>query len=78
MALVDSETCKYCDKKDTPGHTILECTKWKDIRQRYVRQVGHHITANNIISHMLASEDKWKIIEELITTILKEKERDEN
>lgn len=45
-------------------HTFFESTKWESKREEKIEVV---LTPSNIMSTMLESEDKWKVVGEIIT-----------
>jgi Reverse transcriptase (RNA-dependent DNA polymerase). len=72
----EGEQCIVCGQRDTPGHSVFECTRWDTDREELHGQLGVVLTADNIISEMLRGVRSWKIIRKYIATVLETKERE--
>ena len=76
MGKINSAACIYGDAdEDDAEHTVFCCMKYENERSEVTRKLGH-ISVNNIINKMLASEEHWTIINAFIVGVLKRKKRD--
>ena len=73
--LYDSDICWFCDKADSPEHTMFECDRWEDERRRLSACLGADLTADNFCPMMLASKENWGTVTAFATTIMKSKEQ---
>jgi endonuclease/exonuclease/phosphatase family metal-dependent hydrolase len=68
--------CWYCPEEDTPEHTVFSCVRWEEGRRRCWTAVGAQ-TPDTIVNKMCASEAEWNIVEEFISSTMKQKQADE-
>ena len=71
-----SDECIYCASVDTAEHTIFECEKWTDVRQKAWEVVGT-LTPDNLVAKMIGSKESWRVIHRMVTDIMARKETDE-
>lgn len=70
----EEDSCWFCGETDTPEHTFFECEEFNVQRSRCETRCGVRITKHNMVDQMLQSSDKWREIQEMVTSILKSKE----
>ena len=71
----ETSTCWFCrDEQDSPEHSIIKCVRWNKERDEAHRELGVILSKENVMSEMLASEQKWTVIASLIKKILSQKE----
>ncbi|KAJ8955513.1 hypothetical protein NQ314_006879 [Rhamnusium bicolor] len=73
----EQENCVYCGETDTVEHTIFMCDRWERIRQGAWNGLGVNITADEIGEQIVANEEKWRIITNMIRKIMSQKETEE-
>lgn len=77
MGRADSPECQYCGAgKDDAEHTLLDCERWAQRRGGIEADVGR-LTAENIVGHMLTTEDRWRKISGYIEDVLRTKHRED-
>ena len=68
---------RYCGSfVDNAEHTLFVCARWGVRREAVGRTVGAHLTPDTMVSLMLHSEQKWKLIESFVTLAMKTRELD--
>ena len=73
--IADNPDCSDCpDEIDDAMHTIFSCAIWDKERQIACRHLRTILTAENMVSLMTESEGNWRVIEDLITNIMRKKE----
>ncbi|XP_018576296.1 inward rectifier potassium channel 2-like [Anoplophora glabripennis] len=73
----EGEECIECGQRDTPGHSVFECTGWDTDREEFHGELGVVLTADNIINVMLRGVRSWKVVRNYIATVLETKEMEE-
>lgn len=73
FGLIDDPSCTYCGDNDDAGHTLFQCPRWTDIREDCCRRVDAELTPTNMISLMLSTEERWRIIAHAARKILETK-----
>ena len=63
--------------EDDAEHTVVECSHWFTERKKVEDAVHTKLASGNILRLMLETEERWSMIAGMITTVLKNKERDE-
>ncbi|KAI5738898.1 hypothetical protein M8J77_012483 [Diaphorina citri] len=76
MRKVRTSKCNYCDSIDTPEHTFFFCPRFAQNHQSCNRHIGVILTPDNIVGKMLEGQEEWNNINQMITEILKIKEKD--
>ncbi|KAL1447444.1 hypothetical protein WDU94_005421 [Cyamophila willieti] len=75
--IINSGMCMYCEDIDTAEHTMFLCNRWTAERTRAEQDLGQRINADNMVNLMLASQQNWDIIGNLVNDVMKEKEAEE-
>ena len=70
-----SPDCVYCGMEDTPSHTLFECGRWDEVRQRCPNRVD--LTVERMVRAMLESRHAWGQISRTIVEILRKKEEED-
>ena len=74
----DNSRCVYCEEEeDNPKHTIVHCRRWQQQREELIRWVEGDLELEKVIEAMLRDENTWKNINNIIVTIMRQKEEDE-
>ena len=61
---------------DNAEHTLFFCARWGVAREAAGLEVGAQLTPDTMVSLMLQSEQKWTLIESLVTVVMKTRELD--
>lgn len=72
-----NQECPYCGEVDDAEHTFFVCPRWADVRGRAATITEGEITPENLLTHMLKSEENWKHLTKCWDEIVTEKEREE-
>ena len=71
----ETSTCWFCrDEQDSPEHSIIKSVRWNKESDEAHCELGVILSKENVMSEMLASEQKWTVIASLIKKILSQKE----
>lgn len=73
--LKDTDACWFCGEPDTPEHSVFECQRWEQERAETNLLLGERLSVTNLCPTMLASKEKWTVVADFITGIIKSKER---
>jgi Reverse transcriptase (RNA-dependent DNA polymerase) len=73
----EDTSCYHCGGEDHPGHAILECPQWADLRRSMESAVDRILTPETIVTTMTESEAGWKTIHSFIRRVLSEKEKED-
>lgn len=74
----ESDYCVYCGEVDNAEHTLFTCVRWANLREITERKIGGiALSRANFIDCMLEEEGNWRAIEEMVSSILAIKEKDE-
>lgn len=74
----DTSKCRYCEEMDdTAEHTLFKCPRWERNRVELNVALGVDIKVDNLISQMIESDFKYKLINKCIKNIITNKEQDE-
>lgn len=72
--LKDITSCDSCGAlEEDAKHIVFECEKWEDARRVLNNMLGCTITPENMVSTMLANANAWKLCEDFINKIMKER-----
>lgn len=71
------DRCFFCEDNDSPEHMLFYCPGWTNIRTACEGKLGRQITADNMISIMVASESNWKVIHQALVEIMEAKLQEE-
>lgn len=67
-------SCDSCGAlEEDAKHILFECEKWSEERQILNELLGLTLTHENMVNEMLRSENAWKLCENYINRILKER-----
>lgn len=69
--------CIYCGEEDTVEHTAFRCDRWRQERWGVFRELGVHLTPDNLVRQMLSSPRKWDVIHQMFANIMRNKEAEE-
>lgn len=73
----NDDLCIYCGEKDTPEHTIFECSRWGYHRWQMTVELGMNINSGNMIAQMISEVSRWNLIHSFIKKVMSEKELEE-
>lgn len=75
----DSERCARCGfAPDDAEHGFFACDAWENWRRRTCAELGvDAISPDNLVDVMLTSPLNWKLVSQLITKIMTERESEE-
>nr|CAH7732275.1 unnamed protein product [Callosobruchus chinensis] len=71
------DKCMYCSERDDAAHTLFQCPRWEDERQRVNHRLGVTLDTVNMLSTLLTSAGNWKVVQAFVKGVLMKKERDE-
>ena len=76
---LENSECLECghNSEDT-RHTLFVCNKWDNNRRVLKTQIKSDITASNLVTLILSSEENWNHIKTYVQNIMKEKGKEEN
>ncbi|KAE9545560.1 hypothetical protein AGLY_001103, partial [Aphis glycines] len=78
FGLLEEACCWFCGHlNDDPNHTFFECDAWHNKRRELNMLIGEEVTAENLVSNMIHSKDKWNAISNYIHYVLTKKENEE-
>ena len=73
----DNKSCRYCKSLVVSAeHTLFFCARWGVAKKAVGREVGAQLIPDTMVSLMLQSEQKWILIESLVTLVMKTRELD--
>ncbi|XP_017773782.1 PREDICTED: uncharacterized protein LOC108560651 [Nicrophorus vespilloides] len=75
IAKKKKERCWYCEKDDTPEHTLFRCCRWVRRKHEAEAELGVLLEPENVISEILQSAESWDIVA-YISEMLLSKEED--
>jgi Reverse transcriptase (RNA-dependent DNA polymerase)/Endonuclease-reverse transcriptase len=70
-------TCDHCGEADGPGHAVLECPRWENLRRETESAVGRVLTPESVVALMTQSEDGWKTVHTYVKSVLSEKDKED-
>ena len=70
-------TCDHCGGVDGPGHAVLECPRWGNLRRDAEAAIGRALLPETVVATMTETEAGWKIIHGYVRSVLSEKETEE-
>ena len=72
--LKEISSCESCGALDEDAnHILFECEKWLEQRQALSNKLGVTLTAENLVNVMLLSANAWKLCDEFIIKVIKER-----
>lgn len=74
LGVAGDDSCIYCNEKDTAENTFFECRWWENLRDLQ----NIEINVKTLVSTMLESENRWKTVQTLMRSIIKQKSYDGN
>ena len=76
--LENSECLECGHNSEDARHTLFVCNKWDNNRRVLKTQIKSDITASNLVTLILSSEENWNHIKTYVQNIMKEKGKEEN
>lgn len=78
LGLLDDAGFWFCEHlNDDPNHTFFECNTWYNKRRELNMLIGEEVIAENLVSNMINSKDKWNAISNYIHYVLTKKENED-
>lgn len=69
-----TETCDSCGaENDDALHAVFECEHWMEERRILNDKLGVTLTPENMVNIMLNSSYEWKLCEDFINKIMKQR-----
>lgn len=72
-----TDECMYCREQDTVEHTIFNCARWREERDRAYGELQEELTPETLAATMTTSDSAWKIVHNMIRRIMSAKEKEE-
>lgn len=75
-AKLESAECWYCSNPtDNACHIVFECDAWHVLRNKAETYLGSSLTPRNMITILLSSKRNWHIVDDLVLSIMRRKEK---
>ncbi|KAI5747359.1 hypothetical protein M8J77_013857 [Diaphorina citri] len=75
--LCSSSQCFYCDGTDDVEHTFFICNRWDRQRLELNGKLNTTVNVENLVEIMLVNPASWGYVDKFVTSILKQKQVDE-
>ncbi|XP_045463894.1 uncharacterized protein LOC123673453 [Harmonia axyridis] len=73
----ESDLCELCQVPDSPEHVYAVCLRFKSERHKVKLEMGRLPDVMELVETMTANKDKWNIMYEYITSIMRRKEEED-
>lgn len=74
MKKLETPKCSWCEADtDDANHTLFVCDAFENWRRVLVGEIGHDLTAANIVDTMLECRSKWNLIVYYINKVMRHK-----
>lgn len=75
--LRNDDKCTYCGIRDSVEHTLMVCKRWTEARRKFEVSTEMKVTSELISKSLRTKNEVWPRLEELVTLIIREKEKEE-